>query len=114
MKYNVDDSVNLYKARLVAKGYTHAHNIDYDETFAPMANMRTVCVVLAVATTRGWHLHQMDVKNAFIQKDLEEQVFMVQSPEFQSELNKSTVCRLKKSLYSLKQAPRSWNSKITQ
>ena len=56
----------------------------------------------------------MDVKNAFLQGDLEEQVFMVQPPRFRSELNKSAVCRPKKSLYVLKKAPRAWNSKITQ
>ena len=54
--------------------------MDYDETFAPMAKMRIVRVVLVVAATWGWHLHQMDVKNAFLQRDLEEQVFMVHPP----------------------------------
>ena len=75
--------------------------------------MMTDRVVMAVAAARGWHLHLMDVKNVFLQGDLEEQVYMIRSPGFQLELNKSTVCRLKKSLYGLKQAPRAWNSKIT-
>ena len=76
--------------------------------------MTTVRVLLAVAATKGWHLHQMDVKNAFLQGDLEEQVYMVQPPGFQSGLNTSVVCRLKKSLYGLNQAPHTWNTKITQ
>ena len=57
IKYNVDGSVNRYKARLVAKGHAQTHDIDYDETFARMAKMTTVRVVLAVTTARGWHLH---------------------------------------------------------
>ena len=68
------------------------HGIDYDETFALLAKVTTIRVVLAVATARGWHLHQMNVKNAFLQGDLAKQVYMVQPPQFQSEVNKSAIC----------------------
>mgnify|MGYP000538874717 FL=1 len=72
MKYNVDGSDNRYKARLVAKVYAQMHDVDYEETFAPIAKMTIVRTVIALAAVKGWHLHQMDVKNAFFQGELEE------------------------------------------
>ena len=77
VKYNTDGSVSRYKARLVAKGYAQQHDIYYDETFAPIAKMMTISVMLAVPATKGCHLPQMDVKNVFLQGELEEQVYMV-------------------------------------
>ena len=91
----VTTSINRYKAQLEAKGYAQTHDIDYEETFALVAKMTIVHVLLAVAAAKEGHLHHM----------LEEHVYMVQPSGFLSKLNTSTVCQLKKSRYVLKQAP---------
>ena len=69
----------------MAKGYAQKHGIDYDEIFKPVPKMTTIRVLLVVATTKVWHLHQMDVKNAILKGDFEEQVYMVQPPDFTTE-----------------------------
>ena len=114
MKYNADGSINRYKARLIEKGYTQTQGVDYEETFAPVAKMTTVWTVFALATAKGWHLHQMNVKKAFFQGELEEEVYMVQPPGFNSSTHPKVVCRLKKHLYGLKQAVCAWHLKIMQ
>ena len=74
MKYNVDNSFNRSKARLVAKGYAQTHGVDYEETFAPVAKMTIVRIVITLVVTKGCHLHQMDIKNGFLQGELEDEV----------------------------------------
>ena len=98
VKYYAKGSVNRCKHQLVAKGYTQTHEINYNERFAPVAKMVTVRVVLVVAASKGWNLHQMDVKNVFLQGNLEAYVHMVQPPLI-SIRDESTFCRPKKSLY---------------
>ena len=72
VKHNTDGSIKRYKAQLVPKGYVQQHGIDYNETFVPVTKIMTVCVLFVVALAKGWHLHQIDVKNAFLQGDLQE------------------------------------------
>lgn len=106
MKQNPKGEVDRYKARLVAKGYSQTYGIDYDETFAPSAKMGTVRTLISCAVNFGWPLHQMDVKNAFLHGDLHEEVYMEIPPGFANSQTVGKVCRLKKSLYGLKQSPR--------
>jgi hypothetical protein len=70
--------INRYKARLVTKGFQQVHGIDYDENFAPVANMDSIRLALAIVTTKGWEVHQMDMKNAIFHGDLSEDIYMEQ------------------------------------
>jgi hypothetical protein len=72
VKHNVDGSVSKYKARLVAKDYAQTYGIDYEETYSPVVKMTTGKTIIVMATTKGWSLHQMDVKNVFLHGDLQE------------------------------------------
>jgi hypothetical protein len=74
----VDGQVSIYKARLVSKGFQQVHDIDYDETFTPVVNMDSICLSLSIVATKGWEVHQMDVKNAFLHDDLSEEIYMEQ------------------------------------
>lgn len=99
-------SVERYKARLVAKGFTQTYGIDYQETFAPIAKINSIRILLSLAVNLNWPLHQLDVKNVFLNGNLEEEVFMSRPPDFEKNLGSKKVCRLKKSLYGLKRSPR--------
>ncbi|KAJ9554537.1 hypothetical protein OSB04_018582 [Centaurea solstitialis] len=112
IKTKSDGSVDRYKTRLVAKGFNQEYDIDYEETFAPVARVTSVRSLLAIAATKRWPLFQMDVKNAFLNGDLSEEVYMTPPPGVS--LPSSHVYRLRKALYGLKQDPRAWFEKFSK
>ncbi|GKF09016.1 putative RNA-directed DNA polymerase [Tanacetum coccineum] len=111
IKYKSSGDMDRYKARLV-KGFNQKEGIDFDETFSPVVKMSTVRCVIALSVTNCWPLFQLDINNAFLYGDLDEDIYMTIPKGFASKDNKNKVCKLVKSLYGLKQAPRKWNEKL--
>lgn len=110
-KTGADDTVERYKARLVAQGYAQRCELDYDKTFCPVVRQESLRVLIALSVNSGLKVHQVDVTTAFLNGTLEE-VFMKQPEGFEAEGKENLVCRLKKSLYGLKQSPRYWNAAL--
>lgn len=95
-----------YKARLVVKGFAQKKGIDFDEIFSPVVKMSSIQIVLSLAACMDLEVEQMDVKTAFLHGSLEEEIYMEQPEGFQVNGKEHMVCRLKRSLYGLKQVPR--------
>jgi hypothetical protein len=112
IKHAADGSIEKYKARFVARGFSQKEGIDYEETFVPVARYTSIRTIIALATKMKWKLHQMNIKTAFLNGVIKEEVYIEQPQGFEVEDGKSHVCKLKKALYGLKQAPRAWYGRI--
>ena len=106
IKYNSYGSISKYKARFVGKGFHQTYGIYYSETFSPVVKASTVRVVLSLAVMNNWMIRQVDVYNAFLNGILVEDVYIAQPESFVDPVKPHHICKLKKALYSLKQAPR--------
>ena len=112
LKRGVDDTEDRYKARLVAKGFSQKAGIDFHEIFSPVVKIVSIRIVLALVSLLDLELQQLDVKTAFLHGDFDEEIYMEQPEGFVQNRNKKFVCRLKKSLFGLKQSPRQWYKKF--
>lgn len=113
-KIDMDGNVHIYKARLVAKGFRQVQGVDYDETFSPVAMLKSIRIILAIAAYFDYEIWQMDVKTAFLNGNLTEDVYMIQPEGFVDPKNAGKICKLQKSIYGLKQASRSWNIRFDE
>ncbi|KAI9173958.1 hypothetical protein LWI28_009353 [Acer negundo] len=111
-KTNAKGEVQRYKARLVAKGYKQKEGVDYGEVFAPVARLETIRLLISLAAQKSWKIYQLDVKLAFLNGFLEEEIYVEQPPGYVKKGKEDKVCRLKKALYGLKQARLAWNMRI--
>jgi hypothetical protein len=112
VKENSDGSIERYKARIVAQGFSQKPHLDYTETFAPVAKFSSLRTLLAISAIEDLELHHMDVSSAFLNGDLNEDIYMTQPEGFVEPGKEHLVCQLKKSLYGLKQSPRQWYQKL--
>nr|GFA94054.1 retrotransposon protein, putative, Ty1-copia subclass [Tanacetum cinerariifolium] len=113
-KTDMDSIVHTYKGRLVAKGYTQLYKIDYEETFSPFADIRAIRILISIAAFYDYEICQMDVKTAFLNGYVDEDIYMVQPEDFSDPNHPRKVCKLQRSIYDLKQASRSWNKRFDE
>nr|GEY29719.1 retrotransposon protein, putative, Ty1-copia subclass [Tanacetum cinerariifolium] len=111
-KTNMDDAVYIFKARLVAKVFTQTYGVDYKETFSPVADIRAIRILIAIATYYDYEIWQMDVKTAFLNGHLSEEVYLKPPEGFVNPKYPNHVCKLKRSICGLKQASRQWNKRF--
>nr|GFB24461.1 retrotransposon protein, putative, Ty1-copia subclass [Tanacetum cinerariifolium] len=111
-KTDMDGNVHIYKARLVAKGFTQTSGIDYEETFSPVADIRAIRILIAIAVYYDYEIWQMDVKIVFLNGYLNEEVYIEQPEGLVNPKYPNRVCKLKRSIYGLKQASRQWNKRF--
>jgi hypothetical protein len=111
VKHNADSSIERFKARIIAKDYSQCPGLDYNESFAPTFRPATLCIIMAMSAVEDLELRSVDITAAFINGDLEEEIYMNQPEGFHIG-SPSKVCHLRKSLYGLKQSARQWNKKL--
>lgn len=114
IKFNPNSSMAHLKARLIAKGYSQTYGIDYSDTFFPVAKLNSIWLFISLATSQHWLLNQLDTKNVFLHGNLNEEIYMEQSPGFVTQGECGKVCHLKKYLYGLKQSPHAWFAKFSE
>ena len=112
-KLDENGVITRNKSRLVVQGYNQEEGIDYNETFSPVARMEAFRILIAFAAFMGFKLYQMDVKNAFLNGDFKQKVFVKQPPGFEDSELADYVFRLNKAMYGLKQAPRAWYERLS-
>ena len=113
-KLKADGSIDKYKARLVIKGFRQKQDLDYFDTYSQVTRITSIRMLIAIASILNLEIHQMDVKTAFLNGELEEEIYMQQPEGFLSPGNENKVCKLGKSLYGLKQAPKQWHEKFDE
>ena len=113
IKRRADGSIERFKARLVAKGFTQRYGVDYDDTFAPVIRGDTIRMLFALIQLKGLKTAQIDVVGAYLYGDLQEELFMEEPEGHETSEDGSIVCKLRKSLYGLKQSAKQWNKKFT-
>ncbi|MCO5600433.1 hypothetical protein L7F22_054546 [Adiantum nelumboides] len=113
-KLKSDGSIDRYKAHLVARGFSQKPSLDYSETFSSTLSMTSFRVIVALAAHYQFHLHQLDIKSAFLHGDLDEELYLQQPPHYKDSTSPHYVCRLRKAIYGLKQSPRQWYLKLHQ
>ena len=112
VKRKADGSIDRYKARLVAQGYSQEPGQDYDDNYALVARFSSIRSLLAIAVQLNLEVHQMDVRTAFLNGELEHELYMEQLEGYEGEEHPDCLCKLRKSLYGLKQSARCWNVKM--
>ena len=114
MKYDVNGKVKCFKCRLVAQGFSQRHGVNYEEIFSPVSYLSSIHILLTFTAERKLQIHQMDVISAFLKfnGNLKEEIYMKQPPGYVQLGKEELVCKLRKSIYGLKQSPHCWNEKL--
>ena len=113
-KTDMDGNVTVHKARLVTKGYRQVQGVDYNETYSPVAMPKSIRIILAIAAYFDYEIWQMDVKTAFLNGFLEEELYMMQLKGFVDPKGANKVCKIQRSIYGLVQASQSWNIRFDE